>query len=435
MSAKKTSETFEISDEKDLMQDAPDENAGGSIPPTALKADPAGGTALEEGAIPDADTALESMESQNDEETEATFKRQDSVVLKENPDAAQKAEELSTIFSRKRVITASEKEKQTLYREGREEVRLFGETNLVTQPAARKEEFLRLSHAKNQSPLEGEIIGVIDNPYMPIAKVRYASGTFNISIPATYLCDFDEQILASAEGRSRVLNELNHRIGGKISFIPFEVNEVSGTVYASRINAMDYYGRANFINLRQDGKPMLFAGIKTNARVVAVHRNNVTVEVGGVECSIPREELSWTPLESLNHEFAVGDEFMVKILSVARYSTTKGNKITLKNMIKLYVSKKQAETNPNRLYFDNFEVEGTYSGEVKYITPGVIHVLLGNVVGIICPVPHFAASREGDLPVKGQRCLVRITNKEAPENGSGDYRITGRIINYFPPSR
>lgn len=388
------------------------------------------------GEAPQGDAGTQAQEeSQNNEETEASFRRQDNVVLKENPDAAEKAEELSTIFSRKRIIAASEKEKKALYREGRDEIRLFGETNLVTPPSVRKEEFLRLSHAKNQSPLEGEIIGVIDNSYMPMAKVRYATGTFDISIPATYLCDFDEQILASAEGRSRVLNELNHRIGGRISFIPFEVNEVTGTVYASRINAMDYYGKANFINLRQDNMPLMFAGIKTNARVVAVHRNNVTVEVGGVECSIPREELSWTPLESLNHEFSVGDEFLVKILSVARYSTTKGNKITLKNMIRLYVSKKQAEVNPNKVYFNNFEVEGTYSGEVKYITPGVIHVLLGDVIGIICPVPRFAASREGDLPVKGQRCLVRITRKEMPDGDNGDYKIYGRIINYFPPGK
>ncbi len=376
-------------------------------------------------------------ETANDEDTEAMYRSQDSSGMKANPDS-QAMEELSSIYRRKRNTPATEAQKQTLYREGRSMIRLVGETSIRSDAERYKEEYLKLSHALNQAPLTGIITGVVDSSYMPIAKVKYGEGLFDINIPATYLFDFDERQLGTAEGHSRIMNEMNHRIDSIISFMVFQVDENSGKVYASRINAMDYYGKRNFIAERSDGRPLLYAGLKSNARVMSVHRNDVTVEVGGVECTIPRSELSWTPLENLNQEYHVNDEFLVKILKVARYKTTKGmGQNRFENMISLDVSRKQAMVDPVKKYFNSFEKGGHYVGVVKYITQGVVHVLLADKIGIVCPVPHFAASRDGDLPVKGQKCLIRVARKEIQkrEDGSERYVIGGHIINYSPAGR
>lgn len=375
-------------------------------------------------------------------DSEDAFRRQESnSSIRTNPDA-KKTQTLSSIYSSRQNKSANTKEKQELYGSQWDNVRLTGDTDgLEIDAQKRKAEYLKLSHSMRAGQiLNGEIIGAIrDDAFGPTAVVSlvsedgsYAESFFQIKIFSNRLFDFDEKMLTTADGISTVMNELNHRIGGRVSFIIKYVNEVDGTAWGCRINAMDIYGKQNFIDLRKtDNMPLLFAGIKTNATVLSIHREDLVCEVGGIECQIPKEELSWTPLRELNREFYVGQKFMVKILNVEQYTTKKGND-TFRNMIRLDASKKQAEINPNKRYFNTIALDATYRAEVKYITQNVIHVLVANKIGCVCPVPSFPAGANGQLPARGQECLVRITNKEIQEGQDGQpyYRIAARIIRY-----
>lgn len=398
------------------------------------------------GIIGAGDTALpeEAQETESEDliggDAEEAFRRQETEgSIKVNPDS-QKGDTLSSIYASRQNKSANATQKREIYGSQWDDVRLIGDVEDFTIDAQkRKEEYLKLSHSQKAGQvLTGVIIGAAPESYAPMAMVSLtstegeSSGFFQIKIPAQRLFDFDEKVLTTDVGKNAILNELNHRIGGKISFIVKSVDETAAVAYACRINAMDIAGKQNFIDLqREDDNPRLFAGIKTNATVLAIHRDNLVCDVGGVECQIPREELSWIPLRELNKEFKVGQKFLVKILNVEKYSTKKGND-TFRNMIRLDVSKKQAESNPNKKYFGTIAENATYGGEVKYCTQGVIHVVIAGKIACVCPIPSFAAGSSGQLPVRGQKCLVRITKKEIieRENGNNDYRISARIIRY-----
>ena len=375
-------------------------------------------------------------------DSESAFRRQESnSSIRTNPDA-KKTQTLSSLYSSRQNKSANTEEKKEIYGSQWDNVRLTGDTDgFEIDAQKRKAEYLKLSHSMRAGQvLRGEIIGAIrDDAFGPTAVVSLISedgsdteSFFQIKIFSNRLFDFDEKMLTTQDGISTVMNELNHRIGGHVSFIIKYVNEVDGIAWGCRINAMDIAGKQNFIDLRKtDNMPLLFAGIKTNATVLSIHREDVVCEVGGIECQIPKEELSWTPLRELNREFYVGQKFMVKILNVEQYTTKKGND-TFRNMIRLDVSKKQAEINPNKRYFNTIALDATYRGEVKYITQNVIHVLVANKIGCVCPVPSFPAGANGQLPARGQECLVRITNKEVQDGPDGQkyYRIAARIIRY-----
>lgn len=52
------------------------------------------------------------------------------------------------------------------------------------------------------------------------------------------------------------------------------------------------------------------------ARVIAVAERVVRVEIFGIECSILARDLSWDWLGDANERFHVGDQILVRILSV-----------------------------------------------------------------------------------------------------------------------
>ena len=355
--------------------------------------------------------------------------------IRANPDA-DKARELSEIYTRKSLESASRKEKDAMYHSSRNETRIVGDgEGLMTDEQQLREETLKLAHSMQSGQiLKGTIVAVEDADYMPLAIVSMeGGGMYRIVIPAFHLIDFDESILRYPDQKNAVLNELQHRIGSHVSFMVFRIVENECNAYASRISAMDLLGKRNFIDLqRGEDLPLLFPGLKTNATVVAVHKHDLAVEVGGVECIIPRRELSWNPLGRLNHEFHIGDKFFVKIISVAQYSTKRGGSV-FKNMIRLEVSRKQASINPNQKYYEKYKVGQVCDAEVKFCTTYSVQVVLAGQVACTCRIPQFAAGPSGELPTPGQKCLVRITTKNIRENEETKeraYLFGGAIIFY-----
>ena len=69
-----------------------------------------------------------------------------------------------------------------------------------------------------------------------------------------------------------------------------------------------------------EGKYRIYEGRIVQARVIAVAEKVIRVEVFGVETSILARDLAWDWIGDAHERFSVGDEVLVRILSVRRNS-------------------------------------------------------------------------------------------------------------------
>ena len=75
-----------------------------------------------------------------------------------------------------------------------------------------------------------------------------------------------------------------------------------------------------YFALDVDGMYRVYEGRIVQARVIAVAEKVIRVEVFGVECSILARDLAWDWIGDAHERFSVGDEVLVRILSVQRRS-------------------------------------------------------------------------------------------------------------------
>ena len=217
-----------------------------------------------------------------------------------------------------------------------------------------------------------------------------------------------DEMLINLEGDGRekadILNRqtrlANNMLGAELDFIVRELDEISGSVAASRKEAM-LRKRAQFYFERQGEEiPMITPGRIVEARVIAVAQKAVRLEVFGVECSLKARDMSWEWMQDANDRFAIGDVVNVLVKKV------EGDSI---DNLKIQVSAKEASTNMNKINLLRLKRQGKYVGTVTDVYKGTYFLCLD------CKVNAVAHScNTASLPGQGDEVgfLVTRINEE-----------------------
>ena len=103
------------------------------------------------------------------------------------------------------------------------------------------------------------------------------------------------------------------------------------------------------------------------ARVIAVAEKVVRVEIFGTECSILARDLSWDWLGDATESFHVGDQILVRILSVE--DPLPGGHLCPRRV-------KSVNGNTSKANLGKCKIQGKYAGTVTDIHKGTVFVRL-----------------------------------------------------------
>ncbi len=159
---------------------------------------------------------------------------------------------------------------------------------------------------------------------------------------------------------------LGNMLGCEIDFIVKGLDNSSRSVVASRKDAM-YKKRQIFYLPDASGNSRVCEDRIVQARVIAVAEKVVRVEIFGTECSILARDLSWDWLGDATESFHVGDQILVRILSV---------KIRSLEDISVRADVKSVNSNTSKDNLGKCKIQGKYAGTVTDIHKGTVFVRL-----------------------------------------------------------
>lgn len=167
---------------------------------------------------------------------------------------------------------------------------------------------------------------------------------------------------------------LGNMLGAEIDFVVKGIESKSRTTVASRRDAMLKKRQIFYLSTDASGMYRIYENRIVQARVVAVAEKVVRVEAFGVECSIMARDLAWDWIGDAHERFSVGDQILVRILSVQRDSLED---------ISIKADVKSVSENTN---FDNLKkcrVQSKYAGKVTDVHKGVVYIRLNNGVNAV----------------------------------------------------
>lgn len=159
---------------------------------------------------------------------------------------------------------------------------------------------------------------------------------------------------------------LGNMLGCEIDFIIKGIDNESRSVVASRKDAM-YKKRQIFYMPDAAGNARVCEDRIVQARVIAVAEKVVRAEIFGVECSILARDLSWDWMGDATESFHVGEQILVRVLSVNIKSL---EDITVKADVK------SVKGNTSKANLSKCKVQGKYAGVVTDIHKGTVFVRL-----------------------------------------------------------
>ena len=159
---------------------------------------------------------------------------------------------------------------------------------------------------------------------------------------------------------------LGNMLGCEIDFIIKELDNASRSVMASRKDAM-YKKRQIFYLPDANGNSRVCEDRIVQARVIAVAEKVVRVEIFDTECSILARDLSWDWMGDATERFHVGEQILVRILSVKLHSLED---------ISVKADVKSVNGNTSKENLSKCKIQGKYAGTVTDIHKGTVFVRL-----------------------------------------------------------
>ena len=269
-----------------------------------------------------------------------------------------------------------------------------------------------LESLRSKKIMTGKIEGV-ENSAGGIPSAVLKHGGFKIIIPC-FECvnppaDFREQ-----DPNSVYQYVLNKHLGAEIEFVVKGIDQESEVVAASRKEAMAIRRRQFYFGQDKDGNNILYEGAIAEARVVSVIRPGIFVEVFGVQCYIPSNELSYQRLLDASAHYQNGMRILVKILKLDR---------TDPKNVKITVSVKQTKKNPYDTVFERYCVGNHYIGTVTMVDINGIFVALDGGIDCLCPFPIRGR------PLIGARVTVRLSHiSEESHRVRGDIVYSSHVL-------
>ncbi len=214
---------------------------------------------------------------------------------------------------------------------------------------------------------------------LPLAIVYYKD--MRVVIPATEMNIRleDHRESGDKELHNRYAQILSWMMGAEIEFTVSGLDRRSGSVVASRADAMRRKQRQFFLIPGRDGRPLVQEGTVAEARVIAVSERVVRVEIFGVEFPIFAREVAWEWVDDCNDYYGIGDRVLVKLLSIDR--SDPGN-------IRLQASIRETVPNPAKENIKKCVVQGKYIGKVTDVNRNAIYVRLNVGVNAVALAVH-----------------------------------------------
>jgi small subunit ribosomal protein S1 len=194
---------------------------------------------------------------------------------------------------------------------------------------------------------------------------------------------------------------LGNMLGCEIDFIIKGLENASRSVVASRKDAM-YKKRQIFYMPDAAGNSRVCEDRIVQARVIAVAEKVVRVEIFGTECSILARDLSWDWLGDATECFHVGEQILVRILSV---------KIRSLEDISVKADVKSVNGNTSKDNLSKCKIQGKYAGTVTDIHKGTVFVRLH--IGVNA-VAH--SCYDNRMPGKKDEVSFVVTRIDAERN-------------------
>lgn len=167
---------------------------------------------------------------------------------------------------------------------------------------------------------------------------------------------------------------LGNMLGAEIDFIVKGIDSRSRSVVASRKDAMLKKRQIFYLDTDASGLYRIYDGRIVQARVIAVAEKVIRVEIFGVECSIMARDLAWDWIGDAHERFSVGDQVLVRILSVRRDSLEDiGVKADIKSV----------SQNTNHDNLKKCRIQSKYAGKVTDVHKGVVYIRLSNGVNAV----------------------------------------------------
>lgn len=167
---------------------------------------------------------------------------------------------------------------------------------------------------------------------------------------------------------------LGNMLGAEIDFIVKGIDAKTRSVVASRQEAMLKKRQLFYMGTDASGMYRIYENRIVQARVIAVAEKVIRIEAFGVECSIMARDLAWDWIGDAHERFSVGDQILVRILSVRRDSL---EDIAIKADIK------SVSQNTNHDNLKKCRIQSKYAGKVTDVHKGVVYVRLVNGVNAI----------------------------------------------------
>ena len=194
---------------------------------------------------------------------------------------------------------------------------------------------------------------------------------------------------------------IGNMLGCEIDFIIKGLENASRSVVASRKDAM-YKKRQIFYMPDAAGNSRVCEDRIVQARVIAVAEKVVRVEIFGTECSILARDLSWDWLGDATERFHVGEQILVRVLSV---------KIRSLEDISVKADVKSVNGNTSKDNLSKCKIQGKYAGTVTDIHKGTVFVRLH--IGVNA-VAH--SCYDNRMPGKKDEVSFVVTRIDADRN-------------------
>lgn len=167
---------------------------------------------------------------------------------------------------------------------------------------------------------------------------------------------------------------LGNMLGAEIDFIVRGIDSKSRSVVASRREAMFKKRQIFYLDTDASGMYRIYDGRIVQARVIAVAEKVIRVEIFGVECSIMARDLAWDWIGDAHERFSVGDQVLVRVLSVRRDSLED---------IGIRADLKSVSQNNNHENLKKCRIQSKYAGKVTDVHKGVVYIRLSNGVNAV----------------------------------------------------
>ncbi len=208
-----------------------------------------------------------------------------------------------------------------------------------------------------------------------IAIVEYKG--FRIVIPMKEMVMNFPNRASGNEYREQVVRHhklLSNMLGADIDFVIKGIDSKTRSVVASRKDAMLKKRQTFYMDVDESNTYRIFDGRIVQARIIAVAEKAIRVEAFGVECSIMARDLSWDWIGDAHDRFSVGDQILIRILSVNRESVEN---------ISIKADVKSVSGNTNYENLSKCRIQSKYAVKVTDVHKGVVYVRLTNGVNAI----------------------------------------------------